>query len=161
MGYTHYFAQTLPAHPVRWNKVVADVRKLLDNLPEHSESAGGYYADAPLEIDAIALCEDHIILNGKGPDAEKRALGLDLSHEDFFLSRTGDGRTFVKTNRKPYDLVVCATLIVVNDYLPGVFQIRSDGSTDDWMAAKDWASRVLGRPLFFPVNIKCPRRATA
>lgn len=157
MGYTHYFAQTLPAHPVRWNKAVADVRKLLDNLPWQSESAGGYYADDPLEIAVIAVDSDAIAFNGRGVNEH----GIDLSHEDFFLSRTGDGRTFVKTDRKPYDLAVCATLIVVNDYLPGVFQIRSDGSTDDWMAAKDWASRVLGRPLFFPVNIKCPRRAAA
>ena len=155
MGYTHYFDQKLPAHPARWDKAIRDIHALLDNLPEHSMSAGGYYADDPLEIEVKSINADEIRINGKdGPE--------DLGHEDFLIRRVSEGQlSFCKTARKPYDLVVCAILIVLDDYLPGVYEIKSDGTTDEWMAAKTWASNVLGRPMFLPVNIKCPRRVRA
>lgn len=161
MGYTHYFPRLRAISDVEWGGITADIRKLLDNLPAHSQSAGGYYATAPL---AVAL-EDgdplppqvdtqYIIFNGTGGD--------DLGHETFFVDRESRdeykrnradipfGFDFCKTERKPYDLLVCAALAVMQDRAPGGWRIGSDGDLSDWQPALTWASAVLGRSLAFP-----------
>lgn len=87
--------------------------------------------------------------------------------EDFELRRAPGGRrggdgpvsSFCKTERRPYDQVVCAVLASVRSHVPPeVFTVRSDGTEADWREALDWASALLDRPLAFPV---APDRAAA
>jgi hypothetical protein len=53
---------------------------------------------------------------------------LDLDHETFSIERAIESE-FCKTARKPYDLLVVATLIAASQMLPG-FTFASDGFTD-------------------------------
>ena len=60
---------------------------------------------------------------------------------------------FCKTNRKPYDLVVCAVLAIATQRAPGWLRITSsDGDASDWQPAVDWASEVLDRRIINPIN---------
>jgi hypothetical protein len=64
-----------------------------------------------------------IHFNGRGGDG----------HDTFFmLFNEMDGMRFCKTARKPYDLWVVATLCLVDFHMPDCFEIRSDGTADNW-----------------------------
>lgn len=144
MGYTHYFKNEGHEDDKKnFLKVVAEAKKLYDNLPEHSESAGGYYAEEPLKLfgghgeGEPVFNENSIIFNG---DASK-----DLDHETFAVYPK-PFHDFCKTARKPYDLMVCAVLISMKRHMKN-FTYTSDGSgtvggTDDWKPAKDFYEKV-------------------
>ena len=70
-----------------------------------------------------------------------------------------DGWTFefCKTERKPYDLIVCAVLGVLETHINGprgdAIAITSDGKFE-WREPLHWAARVLGRPIPAPRNVR-------
>lgn len=140
MGYTHYFENKGHKDDEQnFLKVLADAKKLYDNMPEHSESAGGYYSEEPLKLfgglgngDPI-FTEDEITFNG---DESK-----DLDHETFSVYPK-PFKDFCKTARKPYDLMACAVLISMKKHMKN-FTYSSDGrGTDDWKPAKDFYEKV-------------------
>ncbi|WP_019025323.1 MULTISPECIES: hypothetical protein [unclassified Thioalkalivibrio] len=165
MGYAHYMKQQRDFTEDEWSGTVNDIRALQARLPKHSESAGGYYRDAPLAITGLDPDlpaeqiydpkHETIAFNGCAPgdggDEE------DLSHESFSLNRLKDSQHslegFCKTARKPYDLMVCASLIVAEDRAPGALRIRSDGDPGEWAPAQAFAEQVLGRPLKIPGGV--------
>ena len=66
--------------------------------------------------------------------------------------RTGieEGFSFCKTARKPYDPVVCATLIAIKHHLGEYVSVNSDGDFDnpnEWGPAYELYARALGREL--------------
>lgn len=147
MGYTHYFENK--GHKddkENFLKVVADAKKLYENMPEHSESAGGYHSEDPLKLcggngDGEPIFnENMIVFNG---DAEH-----DLDHETFavFPKKFKD---FCKTNRKPYDLMVCAVLLSMKRHMVNFTYssdgIRTVGGTKDWEPAKEFYERICGK----------------
>lgn len=146
MGYSHYFENKGHKDDEQnFLKVLADAKKLYDNMPEHSESAGGYYKDKPLElfdyrgIGKPVFHTTEITFNG---DDYK-----DLSHETFSVF-PHPFHDFCKTARKPYDLMVCAVLISMKKHMVN-FTYSSDGigtvgSTDDWKPARDFYEKVCG-----------------
>lgn len=81
----------------------------------------------------------------------------DDSHETFFLpmgfvDETAENKpiprfvcefNFCKTNRKPYDFVVCAVLLVVKMIAPECYEIKSDGDDDDWLPSWNWVVSEL------------------
>lgn len=79
--------------------------------------------------------KDKICFNGRG-DAD--------SHETFVINRLRDDDNFCKTARKPYDIMVCATLMIVRHYIPD-FKVSSDGDKDEheWQAAIALCQKVL------------------
>lgn len=56
---------------------------------------------------------------------------------------------FVKTNRNPYDVVVVATLCLLNDHFPGHYEITTDGDPSDWEKGYSLAVATVKRPLPF------------
>ena len=73
-----------------------------------------------------------------------------LDHETFYLERReykdfsrSNTFSFCKTARKPYDLLVCAVLILIHTYAPESRYISSDGNADDWLAAYRWIESIL------------------
>ena len=147
MGYTHYFENR--GHKddaMNFLKVLGDVKKLYDNMPEHTDSAGGYYLEDPLKLCGSNGCGEPIfneeIIAFNGDD-----LG-DLSHESFVVYPT-PFKDYCITARKPYDLMVCAVLISMKRHMVN-FTYTSDGSdtvgsTDDWKPAKDFYKRVCDK----------------
>lgn len=133
MGYTHYFPQrtkvNLPTSfsADQWAKIMEDAKQLIYQ---------GVQELIDLEFEFL---EDRLVLNGVGAEA----------HEDFVLSQnSGGGFRFCKTAHKPYDLVVCAILLLCHDWAPGVLDIGSDGARDyeeNWKPAEEFFKRALGR----------------
>lgn len=106
----------------------------------------------PLVSDAPG--EEVIQFDGAGPKTKE------LSNQTFTLFPHKETIEFggviheegdhTKTGRKPYDLVVAATLIVVNHHAPGCREIRSDGYIPDWIPAWRWVRETLGREYKMP-----------
>jgi hypothetical protein len=53
---------------------------------------------------------------------------------------------FCKTARKPYDLPVCACLIVLQHYFGDQFRVSSDGGIDtqSWPSARELCLKLFG-----------------
>ncbi len=116
----------------------------MKNLPKFSETAGSYYKDEP-----IVLCGGHgtgkpvintkvIYFNG---DESK-----DLDHETFYFPFTGEdfNFNFCKTARKPYDFMVCITLLSLKNNVTG-FSFSSDGDKEDWEPAVKYYEEHIGK----------------
>jgi len=145
MGYTHYWFRKKDLSE-GWTEFVEDVKRVYKNLPKYSETAGGYYKDRAIKIcggygegDPV-FDENEIWFNG---DKER-----ELDHETFHFPRVynpppywsepdEDGYYFdcCKTARKPYDLLVCAVLILAKIHFKDRIRIRSDGTLSDWWPA--------------------------
>ena len=67
-----------------------------------------------------------------------------MSHESFLL-RVNEkaGYNFCKTARKPYDLMVCISLLRLKYHFPETI-IKTDGTRKDWKEANDLYKKVFG-----------------
>jgi len=124
MGYTHYWTPKKTSAK-KFKEFSDTCKKLHDNLPEYSESAGGYYNDEKIKIGNGAgennkpeFSKHTVCFNGVGKN----------SHETFHVGLTKLESDFCKTARKPYDLLVVACLLAAVDFLDYTF--TSDGFTD-------------------------------
>lgn len=175
MGYTHYFHYHHASISLKdWTTLTNAVNLLIKNLPEHSTSGGGYHADDVLKLDAdTVVSRDQIAFNGDGA----------LAHETFVLNRSWrkelkaqkqeaieNGRhptaqyfevklrahgyvEFCKTERKPYDLLVCAVLALAHHLYPDWITVTSDGCASEWSDAVAWAAKVTDYGIEVPPGI--------
>lgn len=88
MGYTHYYTQQRDLTDIEWDAIVG----IVDEIIRFS----------PVKVHFVA--DDlSFILNG-----------VNDGFEDFYLTKKNGGFRFCKTAQQPYDLVVCASLIMIN-----------------------------------------------
>ncbi|MDP8268221.1 MAG: hypothetical protein P9L97_05780 [Candidatus Tenebribacter davisii] len=121
MGYTHYFPHTEVPEEI-WEKIVEDCKKVLRNTS--------------ILIEAHPFLDD-ICFNGLGDDG----------HETFLLERKGSdgfGFQFCKTAQKPYDLLVCACLLIYKHHSPNTIELFSDGDEEDWKESTELVNLVFG-----------------
>lgn len=114
MGYTHYYELSCGAALDK--QTVTEIKRLCEKtgIPLGS----GFYDDSsrpPL------FSSDCIAFNGVDEDA----------HEDFCVDFSRPFSDFCKTARKPYDLAVCITLLVLAMKVPN-FRFTSDGFDNKW-----------------------------
>lgn len=121
MGYTHYWEfkgkvapKDLQDGENKFAKVAGIVKVCLKKVTGKGiRIAGGMGDGEPI------ICDTAIVFNGKG----------DESYETFAI-RYHDGEwNFCKTARKPYDLLVCLTLLAFKEVFGDDFSYRSDGIT--------------------------------
>ena len=133
MGYTHYFEKpkNFEASISQRTQAVTLVKALLGNLPEHSDSAGGYYKFEPLIVQredddpSQPMVDENVILfNGAS----------EFAHETFCFEfgPTSHAFNFCKTAGKPYDLAVISTLVILKYIFGSALNISSDGDLGDW-----------------------------
>ena len=157
MGYTHYWTynpnaikdtEELRKKFLVARNVIKVAKGIISRNPFiHTAQAGGYYDDVPCKIKGglgkgkPMINESQIWFNGD----EKT--GMD--HETFSIKWYPEGgivKDFCKTNRKPYDILVCVSLLAFkhafNDYK--VFHFSSDGDNSEWETAKDLFTRITG-----------------
>ncbi len=119
MGYTHYWTVKQPFTLTR-----DEVNVLKSYFAEHSEIPVRleYNSKSPPSISA-----QEIRFNGVGK----------MGHEGFLLNPTAEGWDFCKTARKPYDFLVCLTLLFVRAAYPDSFTFSSDGGLreNEWVPA--------------------------
>lgn len=137
MGYTHYWRQRADIPAEKWAAICADVRALIERLPDGVSVAAEFDSNEP-----ALVTDDEIRFNGIG----------DNGHETFVLSRVkpNGGFEFCKTAQKPYDVLVCAVLIVAASH-KAPMRISSDGEPADWESARALVAAVLGKSLAVPL----------
>ena len=157
MGYSHYWTYNPNAientEELRKKfRVVVNVVKVAKGIISrkpfsHKGQAGGYYDDVPCKIKGglgkgtPMINESEIWFNGDSKN------GMD--HETFGIKWYPEGgidKGFCKTNRKPYDLLVCVTLLAMRDSFKGTgaFIFSSDGDNSEWETAKDLYTSITG-----------------
>ena len=142
MGYTHYWRRPKELPVEKWAAFITDVQAVLENLPEHSESAGGYHSEDPLIIAGghaegdPEINEERIWTNGGGPgDLGHETCGIPRVYEPMEYETPDElGRysDFCKTARKPYDLFVCSILALFKHHFGDDVRVGSDGDLEDW-----------------------------
>jgi hypothetical protein len=151
MGYTHYCYTKGNVTPEVWSKITEGIEKIIAATPK-VEIKREYNSISPPLIN-----NQEVVFNGVG----------DLGHETFRLNReqqpTPKWQTtinplgtfdFCKTARKPYDLLVCSTLLIAKHYAGDVYTLSSDGDWgSDWEQARNLVEDELG--IKFE---KCPFR---
>lgn len=167
MGYTHYITKhSKEFNQNIWDSFIADCKYLSNHLPEHTDSAGGYYIDDPLALSGgyfykkAQFTKNQIFFNGrnrvKTNDGWKDENdNFDLRHEDFVLKRKDkDEFSCCKTARKPYDLMVVSCLILAKWYFKDDISISSDGTMKDWQSGFDFVGSVLPNGITIVTELK-------
>jgi len=145
MGFSHYWKYKTPTQDCQkeFKQVRKELRKVMKNLPEFSETGGGYYKDEPIVLKGgrgtgkPIINTKEIYFNG---DSSK-----DLDHETFYFPFNGKpfDFEFCKTARKPYDFMVCITLLSLRNNVTG-FSFSSDGDQEDWEPAVKYYEEHIG-----------------
>jgi len=154
MAYTHYWWRPRELDVVLFRRLVRDVKEMLEHLPGHTDSAGGLYRERPLLIRGAlgtgqpTVSEEEVAFNGDAAE--------ELDHETFAIERvyrpasweTPDVHnlwfSFCKTARKPYDLLVTASLLMFKQHFGAAVHVSSDGRPEEWEAAHRLVARVFG-----------------
>lgn len=136
MGYTHSFEQKRNFTSAEWEEITSKAKKLMQAIYSRYGVVISYYNEQKDAYENIQ-CDDDI---GKvfyvyeeeqffAFDGDVKA-GLD--HEPFCVGQTiPDGefsiKSWCKTNRKPYDRLVAAILLLIHKIAPDAFEIGGDG----------------------------------
>jgi hypothetical protein len=89
-----------------------------------------------ITLDDIIIDDSVVRFNGVGDDA----------HETFVFSKKS-GFNFCKTQRKPYDAVVCACLLTAVNIFGSDISFSSDGDNDDERIKENLKSLIRDRKL--------------
>ncbi|WP_019584495.1 hypothetical protein [Thioalkalivibrio sp. ALE16] len=124
MGFTRYLWQDEPFADVQWSRIVSAFGFLYEEMPETTEPFGGFMSEEPLTLDdgdgGEPICDNaQIVFNG-----------ADSPGEVFYLERSTIGFFHFKTARRPYDLMVGATLLAAKFIAPGAITIDADGGEE-------------------------------
>jgi hypothetical protein len=133
MGYTHYWY--LDEHAVDLSQTAVDRLTML---------CDAFYRDGviQLEEDDIrppTVCKNMVRFNGVGDDGHETFLWTPPCDGDagrgwpFF--QAGKVFGFCKTARKPYDVVVCVSLLVLKAEFGKKIVLSTDGEERDWEEA--------------------------
>lgn len=136
MGYSHYFKSPrkgVVINDTKWSELVDGTKKIIGHLAANEGPA--------LDVD---IGEDYISINGVGVDA----------HENLFIEKESSyDSNSVKTREKSYDVAVVAVLCLLEDLVPHLYTVRSDGGRDNLAYGASLASVALGRSISIPSNI--------
>ncbi len=146
IGYTHYW--TYSPNKAKSKKELKDLfskaSKQIEEFANYVERnklfsiRGGIGEDKPL------FNSSEIWFNGCAKE--------NLDHETFSIKFETSERAFCKTARKPYDLLVCFSLLTFADIFPKeVFSFSSDGDSSEreWQTALEYYEDFTGKSAFY------------
>jgi hypothetical protein len=141
MGYTHYWTHRARLTNEEWKTAIVDINAIITT------------SQVPLDA-----TPNKIFLNGIGDDAhETFSITQNRAPLETWQQPSQRGWDFCKTARKPYDIVVTASLIYLSSVHPKKFEVTSDGVTQDWEAGLALAKQALpqlGNILDIPPEIR-------
>lgn len=156
MGYTHYWYRGKEIPSLVMGAIIADFKKVVPTL-------GVELADGMGEGEA-KLTAKEAWFNGKRPedyetfhfpqvlekayDSHKPVEKICYYKQDGTPvlnspNRVGKWFEFCKTAQRPYDIAVCAFLIIAKHHLKDDIIIASDGELSDWQPAIDKVTATL------------------
>lgn len=146
MGFTHYFPRKREITDLEWEAIGLDVSKLFAHSPVAIEGIEGW-GNPPI------VSWEYVRFNGKLDRCETFLLDRESQAEEYEdKSSYPYGFGFCKTRQMPYDVMVCAVLIVAHKHAPGGWDISSDGEAEDWQPALTFVQDVLGLGYSLPFS---------
>lgn len=148
MGYTHYWRHDQKLNGKALFAAFQDARKIVEAAKAKGiQLRGGGGEGEPVVDEAIWL-------NGArelDEDCETFAFPVTGSTLKDSMVHGGYPSDFCKTARLPYDVVVCAILLVLKHHLGEQIRIASDGArrADEWLPAERMVQEVLGYTVRF------------
>ena len=168
MGYTHYWYQKKALTDDQWTHFSEGLQQLHEQLPKTVDAfeqcfgkdwagSGSYPGDTPLLIELEQALSPQsspcFYISGQGEP--------DLGHESAVFYQQSPPNTWAtpeeiaengtfnccKTARKPYDVFVCASLLLLKSLAPDSIHVSSDGDPQDWAAALRFARFVTQYPF--------------
>jgi hypothetical protein len=141
MGYTNYWWRERDLDAEAFVRAAADCEKVCKASGVPLAGPQGKPDTKP------TFSSQEIVFNGVGENAHETFFVPRTLEEDFEqLDATGKLFTFTKTARKPYDVAVCACLIVLKHHFGCKIRVQSDGdmTEEGWAVAPALCQRVLG-----------------
>ncbi|WP_019025322.1 MULTISPECIES: hypothetical protein [unclassified Thioalkalivibrio] len=165
MRYAHKFKLQRDFSSDEWAGVVKDALSLQANLGTLSDPSGLNLMRDPVILEGVSdehperifdSKEERIVFIDASPGISYGAVkGVNFGY--FVLNRSTRSPSLLgnacNTARKPYDIMVCATLIAAYDRAPAALSITSHGEPKDWAPAQAFAEHTLGRPLKIPAGV--------
>jgi hypothetical protein len=127
MGYTHYFGPKSETPVDAWNRALKIIKA--------AKKESGIPLCAVWDHTKPKMNRDHICFNGKG----------DGGYETFGVLRAPQSLSFCKTDRKPYDILVCVALLAL--HVECGLKVESDGSPQNWEAARTLYNKHARKPI--------------
>lgn len=123
MGYSHYLA-FFASHkdPASFAEFIEDVRKIIENAPEGADLCGRNENDPPI------INDQQVIFGCKSNLSPFSKFKVNLHHRAV-MNRYP--MVVLKTDRHPYDSVVCACILSFVHHFPAA-DATSDGTKEDW-----------------------------
>lgn len=161
MGYTHYWEFKKPKSIKGKHQEIEDTyqlavrqcQRLVKAYNKQVKSLDLKHPDRLSGYSAHTKLNDYLGLEVNGTS--------DLGHETFSFRdhwSANDANNFCKTVRKPYDVVVTACLIIMKHYLKDLFEVGTDGQSQDWTNGLKLARDVTKiKSLIIPETIETRR----
>lgn len=146
MGYTSYWRRPKKLPARRFKLAAEDCRRVVEHLAR--EQGFGLTDDSEEGgLPPPLFSPDEVRFNGVGEEGHETFIILrQIEPDEWRRPERGLYFEFCKTARKPYDLAVCAALIVFARHFGEKFRVDSDGADDDenWPVARAACQAVLG-----------------
>lgn len=123
MGYSHYWnftGKVAPKDLRDGEERFAEAARIINVCADKVKGTGVEIAGGDGNGNPV-INERKICFNGKGKE----------SHETFCIALDRDGWDFCKTAHKPYDILVCLSLLAFKSVFGGDFDYTSDGITKE------------------------------
>ncbi|MDP2950074.1 MAG: hypothetical protein Q8P22_11105 [Chloroflexota bacterium] len=149
MGYTHYWSHDEELDRAALSHALADVAKIVRGVQDRGIALRGPDGTGDPE-----LTEFRVAFNGDAEqDEDYESFSFPIQGEEAQRARHLHGGlwAFCKTARMPYDLAVCAALLVFKHHLGGQMRVSSDGGReeDEWLPAEALVQEVLGYEVIY------------
>lgn len=149
------YVKRIAKHLKAFKSISEDIKKALANLPARFETARNEY-DEPIVLRGgngqgePETTDEGVWFNGdKSADLDHEAFALNVFEMHGYRSQSEMAEKgvfgFCKTARKPYDFVVCVSLMIIKHHLGKDFSVSSDGSLSDWKPAIEYYESLFRR----------------
>ena len=149
MGYTHTYIVQHPELDLKIPRIASDVAQIIEASRVSIADASGKRGSKPV------LGPNQISFNGTAP-REAESFQFPPDHERNESMGMHPGWNFCKTDRLPYDIVVCAALVAIQHHLDGNVEVQSNGhfaDQEDWQPVYRLYRKALGRDLPEPFSL--------
>ncbi|MDP2949233.1 MAG: hypothetical protein Q8P22_06820 [Chloroflexota bacterium] len=145
MGYTHYWSHDEELDHPALSRALADVGKVVRAVQDR-----GIVLRGPGGTGEPDLTGFGVAFNGDAAQGEDYE-SFSFPNQGEIAPEAGQFWAFCKTARRPYDLAVCAVLLVFKHHLGGQMRVSSDGGReeDEWLPAEALVKEVLGYEVIY------------